>query len=77
MGNCDIKATDGANIFAYLRTPVTNLMVQTCYVIMYIFQFSAKAMPFRISFLSDQFEFTAEDSAGIQGFKLKYFLTSC
>ena len=24
MGNCDTKATDGANIFAYLRTTVTS-----------------------------------------------------
>ena len=24
MGNCDIKPTDGANIFAYLRTRETS-----------------------------------------------------
>lgn len=38
-----------------------------------------KAMPFRLSFISDQFEFTNEapSTAGSQGFKIKYFLNSC
>jgi hypothetical protein len=38
----------------------------------------ASSMPFKVSFLSDQYEFAAvEAGVGILGFKLKYYQTAC
>ena len=57
-----------------------SIWVLFTFLLTYLTIFLAKAMPFRIQFLSDQWEFAAIEAGanvGIVGFKLRYFQTSC
>jgi hypothetical protein len=46
----------------------------------FLLYFPASVLPFRIQFLTDQWEYhvaPVETAAGIQGFKLRYFQKAC